>query len=90
MIRNLDFDKLLAMTKTNTYTVLFEKDEDNFYVASVPGLPGCYTQGKTLEEAQSRIKEVIELCLDDQRDQNNSYTPSTFVGIQQLSIAWPN
>ncbi|MBT4482196.1 MAG: type II toxin-antitoxin system HicB family antitoxin [Candidatus Latescibacteria bacterium] len=45
-------------------TVLIEKDEDGFYVASVPALKSCYTQAKTLEELYPRIKEVVELCLE--------------------------
>jgi len=45
------------------FNVIFEVDEDGYYVASVPAIPGCYTQGKTLEEAKKRVKEVIKLCL---------------------------
>lgn len=48
-----------------TFTVIVERDEDGFYVAEVPDLKGCYTQGKTLEEALKNIKEVIELCLEN-------------------------
>ena len=43
-------------------TVLIEKDEDGFYVATVPALKSCYTQAKTLEDLYPRIKEVVELC----------------------------
>lgn len=46
------------------FKVLIEQDEDGIYVASVPELRGCYTQGKTLEEARKRVKEVIELVLE--------------------------
>jgi predicted RNase H-like HicB family nuclease len=38
-------------------------DEDGYYVASVPELAGCYTQGKTLEEVRKRIREAIDLYL---------------------------
>lgn len=48
--------------KVLRFNIIYEQDEDGFYVASVPSLPGCYTQAKTLEEAKRRIKEVIELC----------------------------
>ena len=48
--------------KHHNLTVLIEKDEDGFYVASVPALKSCYTQAKTLEELYPRIKEVVELC----------------------------
>lgn len=48
--------------------MLVEQDENSMYVASVPELPGCYTQGKTLEEARKRIKEAIELVLESDQD----------------------
>ncbi len=49
--------------------VLMEKDEDGFFVVECPLLQGCYTQGKTLDEALKNIHEVIELCLEDQKDE---------------------
>ncbi|MDZ7336736.1 MAG: type II toxin-antitoxin system HicB family antitoxin [candidate division KSB1 bacterium] len=64
------------------FTVLIEKDEDGFYVATVPALKSCYTQAKTMEELYPRIKEVIALCLEEQQPQFMQ-----FVGIQQVEIA---
>ena len=46
------------------FGVVVEKDEDGYYVASVPELPGCHTQAKTLDEVMKRIKEGIEACLE--------------------------
>lgn len=46
------------------FTVIIEQDEDGIYVASVPELPGCYTQAKTLDELNSKIKEAAELCFE--------------------------
>lgn len=43
------------------FKALIEQDEDGYFVASVLELPGCYTQGKTLEKARKRIKETISL-----------------------------
>jgi len=40
------------------FKVIIEQDEDGWYIAEVPELQGCYTQGKTLEEVRERIKEV--------------------------------
>lgn len=62
------------MKKTTTvlqFKVLIERDGDGWYVASVPELPGCYTQAKTLETLRMRIKEVIELVLDSDTDARN-------------------
>lgn len=44
--------------------VLIEKDEEGFYVAEVPALPGCLSQGTTHEEALVNIKEAIEGWLE--------------------------
>ncbi len=46
------------------FTVIIEKDESGFYVAEVPALPGCLSQGKTFEEAKKNIKEAIEGWLE--------------------------
>ncbi|MEK6982893.1 MAG: type II toxin-antitoxin system HicB family antitoxin [Candidatus Micrarchaeota archaeon] len=48
--------------KVNNFTVIIEEDEDGMFVAEVPNLKGCYTQGETLTEVLENIKEVIELC----------------------------
>jgi predicted RNase H-like HicB family nuclease len=47
------------------FNVLLERDEDGYRVATVPALKSCYPQVKTMKELMSRIKEVIELCLQD-------------------------
>ena len=44
--------------------VVITRDEDGYYVAEVPVLNGCFTQGKTREEALANIKEAIQLCLE--------------------------
>ena len=47
------------------FKVLVEKDGDGYYVADVPELQGCHTQAKDKKELMKRVKEVIELCLED-------------------------
>ena len=44
--------------------ILIEKGEDGYFVASVPSLKGCWSQGKTREEALENIREAIELYLE--------------------------
>jgi predicted RNase H-like HicB family nuclease len=51
--------------KVYDFSVLIEKDEDGYYVATVPALKSCYTQAKTLEDLYPRIKEVVDLCLEE-------------------------
>ncbi len=41
------------------FQVVIEKDESGYYVAEVPALPGCYSQGKTIVETKKNIKEAI-------------------------------
>lgn len=73
------------------FKVLLEQDEDGLYVASVPELPGCYTQAKTLEEVRERIKEAIELVLESDKDikEEKLESPSSasnFFGIEEVTI----
>jgi len=46
------------------FAVVVERDEDGYYVASVPELPGCHTQARTLDDLTVRIKEAIEAYLE--------------------------
>ena len=65
------------------FTVLIEQDEDGIFIAKVPEIAGCYTQGKTLQEVLERIKEAIEVCLEsDKKDVN----PLKFIGIQKVQV----
>jgi predicted RNase H-like HicB family nuclease len=66
-----------------TFEVIIEKDADGFYVADVPELRGCHTQAKDLNTLQKKIKDVIELCLMDEKE---STIPSEFVGVQLISV----
>jgi predicted RNase H-like HicB family nuclease len=50
--------------KTLSYSVYYEAADEGGFVAIVPALPGCHTQGETLEEAEQNIREAIELYLD--------------------------
>ena len=58
--------------------LIVERGEDGWYVVECPLLQGCYTQGKTLDEALRNIREVIELLLEekDARDILESYRPT--------------
>lgn len=56
--------------KTLSFSVTYEPAPEGGYIASVPALPGCYSQGESLEEAQNNIKEAIELYLETLRDEH--------------------
>ncbi|MBI4666852.1 MAG: type II toxin-antitoxin system HicB family antitoxin [Nitrospinae bacterium] len=64
-----------------TFTVLIEQDEDGYFVATVPSLKSCYTQAKTLEELYPRIREVIALCMEEEKP-----VQMKFIAVQQMEV----
>jgi predicted RNase H-like HicB family nuclease len=68
---------ILTRIKNRPFPVIVEKDEDGFYVVECPLFKGCYTQGKSLDEALKNIREVIELVLEEKENQEifKSYKP---------------
>ncbi|MEH2202240.1 type II toxin-antitoxin system HicB family antitoxin [Nostoc sp.] len=70
---------MINPTKREFY-VIIERDEDGYYVGEVPQLQACYSQGETIDELMTNIKEVIELCLETENDEN---IPE-FIGIQKV------
>ena len=50
------------MKAQRKFTVVIERDEDGYYVATVPALQGCHTQAKNLDTLMKRVQEVVELC----------------------------
>jgi predicted RNase H-like HicB family nuclease len=46
------------------FTVVIERDEDGYYVGSVPALRGCHTQAINLNVLMKRMREAVELCLE--------------------------
>jgi predicted RNase H-like HicB family nuclease len=65
------------------FNVVIEQDAEGYYVASVPALPGCHTQARSLDVLMERIREAAELCLEVQGEPE----PLTFVGVQRISLA---
>jgi predicted RNase H-like HicB family nuclease len=65
------------------FNVIIERDEEGYYVATVPELKGCHTQAKTLDVLMKRIQEAIELCLEVE---GSEYPPTEFVGVQRVVI----
>ena len=60
--------------------VIIEQDEEGYYVAEVPALPGCLSQGKTHEEAIANIKEAIEGWLEVM-ESKTSFDPTRLVEV---------
>jgi predicted RNase H-like HicB family nuclease len=71
------------MGMTHQFNVVIEQDEDGFFVASVPSLPGCHTQARSLDALMERVREAIELYVEVE----GVPAALNFVGVQQVVIA---
>ena len=67
------------------FSVVIEKDEDGYYVAYVPELPGCHTQARTLDELLERIKEAVELYLEVEGPE----VKRELIGVQFIEVGEP-
>ena len=64
------------------FYVVIERDEDGWYVGEVPQLKACYSQGSTIDELMQNIKEVIELCLEEEQEEYIN----EFVGVHKITV----
>lgn len=60
---------LLEKDRKPQLPLFVERDEDGFYVVECPLLEGCYSQGKTLDEALKNIREVARMILKEKKNQ---------------------
>lgn len=65
------------------FNVIVERDEEGHYVATVPELRGCHTQARSLDTLMERIREAIDLCLEEQ---GHPISSSEFVGVQRITV----
>ncbi|MCE9634981.1 MAG: type II toxin-antitoxin system HicB family antitoxin [Planctomycetes bacterium] len=65
------------------FDVVIERDAEGWYVGSVPALPGCHTQAKSLDKLMVRVREAIELCLEVQGEK---LEPLDFIGVQRVTV----
>jgi predicted RNase H-like HicB family nuclease len=70
------------MKKKHEFNVVIEKDEDGYFVATVPALRGCHTQAKSLDVLMKRIQEAIALCLEVEQPTSNE-----FIGVQRIAVS---
>jgi predicted RNase H-like HicB family nuclease len=69
------------------FTAYIERDpESGMYVGTVPTLPGAHTFAETIDDLQSKLVEVIELCLEEMEPVEISTLP-VFTGITQVEVA---
>ena len=67
------------------YRVLIEQDEDGVYVAEVPALPGCISQGTTRSEALGNIKEAISGYLESLESHREPIPPSIMEEVVEVN-----
>jgi len=72
---------------TRTYTAYIEYDVDTeCHVGTVPGLPGAHSQGKSLDELQKNLREVVQLVLEERKSRGEPIEVDPFVGLQQVIV----
>jgi len=74
-------NEILGGQTMKEFSVIIEKDEDGYFVGTVPALRGCHTQAKSLDTLMKRIKEAVELCLEVEEPISNE-----FIGVQKVAV----
>jgi predicted RNase H-like HicB family nuclease len=65
--------------------ILVEQDEDDVYIVSCPVFKGCHSYGKTIDEALDNIKEVIDICMDEEKEKVSDV--NRFIGFRELQVS---
>jgi predicted RNase H-like HicB family nuclease len=65
--------------------ILIEQDEDNIYIVSCPVFKGCHSYGKTIDEAFDNIREVVDMCIEEEKE--NGTGVNRFVGFRELQVS---
>jgi len=58
------------------FTVVIERDEDRYFIGTVPQLKGCHTQAKSLDKLMERMEEAVSLCLEAEGELEGGEHPS--------------
>ena len=66
------------------FTVIIERDEDGYFVGTVPELKGCHTQAKSLDELTERMKEAVLVCLEAEGEVEEGELK--FIGVQRIAV----
>ncbi len=78
----------ISETKILHLPILIEQDEDNFYIVSCPVFKGCHSYGTTIDEALKNIKEVIDMCIEEEKQ--NAREINRFVGFREMQVTIKN
>jgi predicted RNase H-like HicB family nuclease len=80
----------MKMSKANILhlPILVEQDEDNFYIVSCPVFKGCHSYGATVDEALDNIKEVIDMCIEEEKEKTPEI--NRFIGFREIQVPVKN
>ena len=65
--------------------ILVEQDEDNNYIVSCPVFSACHSYGKTNDDALANIREVIEMCIVEEKEKLSEI--NRFVGFREIQVS---
>ena len=74
----------LSETKTLHLPILVEQDEDNYYIVSCPVFKACHSYGNTIDEALENIREVIDMCIEEEKEKDLEV--NRFVGFREMQV----
>jgi len=75
--------------KMLSYTVMYQKAQEGGFIAFVPALSGCHTQGETFEETESNVREAIELYIESITADNKEIPNESTVLQSTIQIQYP-
>ena len=75
--------------KILSYSVIYEEAPEGGYVVRVPSLPGCHTQGETIEEAEKNAKEAISLYLESLESRKQAIPKDNRILQGKIDIQYP-
>ncbi len=75
--------------KILSFSVIYEEASEGGYVAYVPALPGCHTQGESIEEAEKNIKEAISLYLESLEAHNEKVPQEPRIFQGKVEVLYP-
>jgi predicted RNase H-like HicB family nuclease len=75
----------ISETKILHLPILVEQDEDNFYIVSCPLFKGCHSYGNTIDEALENIREVIDMCIEEEKEKASEM--NRFIGFREMHIS---
>lgn len=73
------------MTRTYTAYLVYDPDTTT-YVGTIPGLAGGHSQGKSLDELQENLREVVQLVVEERKARGEPIEVDPFVGLQQVIV----